>query len=306
MHFLITGSTGFIGRALHQRLRDASHNVRALSSRDCDLTRDGSLDMLQHEAYDRIYHLAAWTRAGDFCRIHGGEQWVINNRINTNVLDWWRRTQPQAKLIAFGTSVSYTQATDLHEEVYMAGDPIGDYYAYAMSKRMLLAGLRSLSSQFGLQYAYIIPSTVYGPGYHTDGRQLHFIYDLIRKILRGKRYGETVTLWGDGHQRRELIYIDDFLDALAQLSDKLCNDIVNLGTGDDHSIREFATAICEVVGFDAETIGYDSSAHVGARSKVLNIARLRTMLKEMRFTPLHEGLTRTAEWVGQQPALMAH
>jgi GDP-L-fucose synthase len=304
MNLLITGASGFIGCALNKQLTKLGHTVRTFGSRECDLTRDDSLDSLQHGKYDRIYHLAAWTRAGDFCRTRGGEQWVVNNRINTNVLDWWRRTQPQAKLIAFGTSVSYTHATDLHEDIYMEGDPIGDYYAYAMSKRMLLAGLRTLSKQYGLKYAYVIPSTVYGPGYHTDGRQMHFVYDLIRKILRGKQYGEPVTLWGDGHQRRELIYLDDFLSALNHLSEILTNDIANLGTGDDHSIREFASVICDVVGYDQSAIRYDTDAHVGARSKVLNISKLRKLLPELRYTSLHDGVAKTVEWMRQEPALM--
>lgn len=297
MNILITGASGFVGRALSQRLQATGHTVRALSSRECDLTREDSLGARTHAVYDRIYHLAAWTRAGDFCRTHGGEQWVINNRINTNMLDWWRQTQPQAQLIAFGTSVSYTRPDNLREQFYMDGDPLGDYYAYAMSKRMLLAGLRMLSAQFGLRYSYVVPSTVYGPGYHTDGRQLHFIYDLIRKILRGKIHGEAVTLWGDGHQRRELIYIDDFIAAIEQLPTVLHNDIVNLGTGADNSIRDFAAAICEIVGIDPTAIAYDTSAHVGAKSKILNVERLRALLPDLRFTPLHDGLTHTINWM---------
>jgi GDP-L-fucose synthase len=300
MNILITGASGFIGRTLSRRLRAGGHTVRALSSRECDMTGANSLDALEHADYDRIYHLAVWTRAGDFCRTHGGEQWVINSRINTNMLDWWRRAQPQAKLIAFGTSVSYARTDDLREAFYMDGDPLGDYYAYAMSKRMLLAGLRTLSAQFRLRYSYIVPSTVYGPGYHTDGRQLHFIYDLIRKILRGKAYGEPVTLWGDGYQRRELIYIDDFVKVLEQVPDVLHNDIVNLGAGADNSIRDFAVAICDIVGFDAATIQYDTAAHVGAKSKVLNVSRLRALLPNLTFTPLHDGLVHTIAWMQRE------
>lgn len=306
MNILITGASGFIGRSLSQRLRSGGHTVRALSSRECDLARDNSLNTLTHAAYDRIYHLAAWTRAGDFCRTHGGEQWVVNSRINTNVLDWWRNAQPQARLIALGTSVSYTRPDDLREPFYMDGDPVGDHYAYAMSKRMLLAGLRMLAAQFGLRYSYVVPSTVYGPGYHTDGRPLHFIYDLIRKILRGKEYGARVTLWGDGHQRRELIYVDDFVTALEQLPEALHNDIVNLGTGDDHSIRDFAAAICDIVGYDPAAIQYDTSAHVGAKSKVLNITRLRALLPELTFTSLHDGLVHTIAWMQRERAHFLH
>lgn len=297
MHILITGASGFIGRSLAHRLRVEGHDVRGLSSAECDLTRDDALDALAHAHYDRIYHLAAWTRAGDFCRRRAGEQWVVNQRINTNVLDWWMRTHPQAKLITFGTSVSYTRHHDLIEEAYMDGDPSPDYYAYAMSKRMLLAGLRSMNRQFGMHYLYLVPSTVYGPGYATDGRTLHFIYDLIRKILRGKLYGETVTLWGDGSARRELIYIDDFITLMQSLTERTADEVVNLASGEDHSIAEFAAAICTHVGYDPAAIRYDVPSHVGVQAKVLSVNRLRMLVPEAAWTDLNTGVAATTAWM---------
>ena len=297
MNVLITGASGFIGRNLTRRLLAEGHAVRSLSSTLCDLTNADALDALAHDRYDRIYHLAAWTRAGDFCRRRAGEQWVVNQRLNTNVLDWWMRAQPQAKLIAFGTSVSYTRHHDLVEDAYMEGDPSPDYYAYAMSKRMLLAGLRSMHRQFGMQYLYLVPSTVYGPGYATDGRTLHFIYDLIRKTLRGKLYGEPVTLWGDGTARRELIFIDDFITLMQALTERASNEIVNLASGDDHSIAEFAAAICRHVSYDPNLIRYDVASHVGVQAKVLSVERLHAIVPEAEWTALSDGIAATTAWM---------
>lgn len=297
MQILITGASGFLGRHLQAKLTALGHDVRSLGSRDADLTRDHALAHLDHPHYDQIYHLAAWTQAGDFCLKHGGEQWVINNRINTNVLDWWRLAQPQAKLIALGTSVSYGTEENLAEDAYMLGEPSEKFYAYAMSKRMLYAGLKALAKQYGLSYLYLVPSTLYGPGYHTDGRQLHFIYDLIRKILCGALWGEPVVLWGDGYQQRELVYIDDFIDILLRLSSTCDNDIFNVGAGAGYTIREFAAAICTVAGFDVHAIQYDVSAYVGAKSKVLSVEKLQTQLGVLPATPLQVGIQRTVNWM---------
>ena len=138
--------------------------------------------------FEQIYHLAAWTQAGDFCLHHPGEQWIINQQINTNALAWWQ-AQPQAKLIAIGTSCVFAPEVEPVEENYFAGMPIESLFTYAMTKRMLYAGMMALAKQYDLKYLCAAPSTLYGPGYHTDGRQMHFIFDLIRKILAGKRFG---------------------------------------------------------------------------------------------------------------------
>ncbi|HSU88221.1 MAG TPA: NAD-dependent epimerase/dehydratase family protein, partial [Terriglobia bacterium] len=80
----------------------SGHQVTAVGSHECNLLHKNSLYKFEG-SYDQIWHLAAWTQAGDFCLHHPGEQWIINQRINTNVLDWWQSEQPQAKLVAIGT-----------------------------------------------------------------------------------------------------------------------------------------------------------------------------------------------------------
>ena len=295
MNILVTGSSGFLGKALRGPLAN-DHYVVALNSKSADLTKEESLAKYNDVTYDIIFHLAAWTQAGDFCLYHQGEQWIINQQINTNTLSWWRKYQPQAKMIAFGTSVSYSTEENLSEDVYMMGIPNEKFYAYAMSKRMLYSGLISLNRQFGMKYLYLVPSTLYGPNYHTDGRQMHFIFDLIRKIIRGKEYGEKVKLWGDGYQRREIVYIDDFIGTLIKLSITVDNDIVNVGAGQDFSIREFAFQICDIVGYDFNKLSFDTTKYVGARSKILSIDKLKRILPEMNMISLKEGLINTIKW----------
>lgn len=296
MKILVTGASGFLGRFLCQALSIEGHQVIGLDSKTCNLLKEDSLHAYNPLRFDQIFHLAAWTQAGDFCLRHPGEQWIHNQAINTHVLTWWHRFQPQAKMICMGTSCSYDPKFPLIEENYLQGMPIDSLFTYAMTKRMLLTGLMALNKQFGLEYLYIIPSTLYGPYYHTDERQLHFIFDLIRKISRGKLHHEPVVLWGDGEQKRELVHVADFVRALLLLNRTEKNTLFNIGAGKEHSIREFAQLICERVDFPFEKIEYDLSKYVGARSKVLDIHRFSKSVPGFEFIDLKKGLSETVEW----------
>lgn len=299
MRVLVTGGSGFLGTALCRRLRAEGHEVTSVGSAQCDLRRAESLEVFNGTPFERIFHLAAWTQAGDFCLRHPGEQWIINQQINTNVLAWWQRRQPQAKLICMGTSCAYAPELALVEANYLAGEPIDSLFSYAHTKRMLYVGLRALADQYGLNYLVLVPSTLYGTGYHTDSRQMHFIFDLIRKILRAKHYGESAVLWGDGMQRRELVLLDDFVELMLRL-DPLCDrQLVNVGAGEEFSIRHFAELICAQADYDPALIGYDTSRYVGATSKCLDTSKLRALLPDHRMTALSAGLPDTVRWVEQ-------
>ena len=296
MKILVTGSSGFLGTHLCDHLEYSGHTVSKANSKNCDLTDPKSLNVYGSNCYDQIVHLAAWTQAGEFCLHHPGEQWIINQQINTNILAWWRTFQPQAKFICMGTSCAYSLDLPLSEGNYLKGQPINSLFTYAMTKRMLYAGLLAMNQQFGLEFLCLVPSTLYGTGYHTDGRQMHFIFDLIRKILRGKIYNEPVVLWGTGYQTRELVYVEDFIEAMLQVDKVAKNDLINLGAGEEFSIRYFAKIICNYVDYDFENILFDTGRYVGANSKCLDISKFRNICPSFEYPPVLIGIHRTIDW----------
>ena len=295
-NILITGSTGFLGTHLVNFLKKKNVKLKLLNSKNCDLRNFKNLQKLKKIKYDIIIHLAAWTQAGDFCLKFPGKQWLINQEINTNVLKYWYLYQKQAKMIAMGTSCSYSSKLSLNEKNYMKDEPIESLYTYAMTKRMLLQGLRALSKQFKMKYLYLIPSTLYGPNYHLDGRQMHFIFDLIRKIFEGKFHKKKVILWGNGKQRRELIHVKDFIKIMWNINNKYSNEIFNIGGGKEYSIKFFAKKISKILEFDESKIVYDTSKYVGAKSKNLDISKLKQFNIKTNQITLENGIKEVIDW----------
>ena len=292
----VTGGHGFLGSHLVRRLKNLGCDVVAPTSKECDLRNYSQLSELTKGEFEQIFHLAAWTQAGDFCLYHPGEQWIVNQELNTNLLKWWHEQQPQAKLVAIGSSCCYEPGTPHVEENFLSGVPIASLFTYAQTKRMLLTGLLALAKQYNHRFLFVVPSTLYGSDYHLDGRQMHFIFDLMRKIVDGKYLGTPVTLWGDGSQRRELIKVDDFVTAMLALNEKVDNEVVNIGGGEEFPIRSFAEILSRYIGFNPASIEYDTTKYVGATSKVLVIDKLKQLLPEFRHSSLESGLEQTVLW----------
>jgi len=299
MKILITGGSGFLGKHLTSMLKkiNSKHQIVSISSSDIDLRISGALHKLNDIKFDKIYHLAAWTQAGDFSLYHSAEQWINNQLINSNFLNWWKENQRQSKIISIGTSCSYEEGSNLDEKDYLNGQPLKSLYAYGMTKRMLLIGQQTLAKQFGLKHLTFVPSTLYGPGYEIDGKNSHFIFDIILKILRAKKYNTKVELWGDGCQKREIVHVFDFINQMLILEKNCENEVVNIGAGKEFEIRHFTKIICDIVGYQYEKIIFNKKKFTGVKSKKLSIKKLKKLIPNYVSISLRDGLLETINYL---------
>jgi len=285
---LVTGAYGFVGSRLCPKLEELGHKVDKVRHDRCDLRNLSSItyNYTDEGQYDKIYHLACDTRAGDWCLTHAGNQWLNNQLINTNVLEFWTKYNPTAELIAIGTSCSYDQNLYTNEANYLSGEPHCTLYTYAMTKRMLYIGLKSISSQYNQKFMYLIPPTLYGPGF-TD-KDHHFVFDLIRKFHHAKLTNTSAEVWGDGLQQRQLLYIDDFIDEL--ITTKSTNTIKNIGNNENISLINFSETLAKVIGLPIDKIYYNCKAFMGMKTNAI-VSSL-----DRYYTPLDYGLKETYKY----------
>ena len=293
----VTGSKGFLGSHLVSRLKEDGHLVDSPSSKEVNLFTEKNLNKIKKK-YDEIYHLAAWTEAGDFCLKYPASQWIKNQSINLNIVKWWKEKQRNAKFIFIGTSCCYDEKGTFLEKNYLNEKPHSSLATYAMTKKILLQAAIACESQYNMKWLSFVPSTLYGINYLKNDKQNHFIFDLIKKILRGKFLRKKVTLWGDGNQKREIIHIKDFINNMILVNSISKNNLYNIGAGKSYSIKYFAKIICKIINYDFKKIKFDKSRYVGAKFKKLSIKKISKINKNYseNLKNLYEGLKEVIDW----------
>lgn len=301
---LVTGATGFVGRALVARLREEvgeEGRVVGLGSRDVDLVdRGATFDWFdrQHWAFDcdHIFHLAALYKAGAWPVDHPATQFHVNMSMNVNVLEAWKRFFPAAKFTSILSYCMYPPHDDSHPESELWGTEPEEYlFAYAMTKKALLTGQKAYRQEYGLRCTSVVLPTIYGP-HDSFAEDSHVMGALIGKFVRAQRSGAAeVEIWGTGEQEREFLFVDDAVDGIIAAGRGSLTDVLNIGTGTVCSIREIAEAIRDATGFGG-AIRYNPTRFVGVKKRLLDVGRIREELGWQAVTSLQAGIQRTVDW----------
>lgn len=300
---IITGGTGFIGKALteeiHKRYPNAT--VIGIGSTTVDLTDKANLfNWLENLHWtfpcDHIIHLAALYKAGDWPVHHPATQFHVNMLINVNILEAWRRFFPSAKFTSILSYCMYPSVDHPHPESELWGHEPEDYlFAYAMTKKALLVGQRAYRREHGLSSTSVVLPTVYGPGSGFEENS-HVVGALIGKFVKAVRSGtDTVEVWGNGEQEREFLLVDDAVDGILAAAEKSTAEALNIGSGEAHRISDLARWIAEAAGFGG-LIKYNEDRFVGVKTRMLDVALTRKSLGWFAKTPIKIGLARTVGW----------
>jgi len=308
VNVLVTGGGGFLGSHLVERLDSEGIEPFVARRRAFDLTSAVDADRLFEETKPSlVFHLAAEVGGIGANRANPGRYWYANLVMGTNVIEQCRLHDVE-KLVLLGTICSYPKFTPVpfREEDLWEGYPEETNAPYGIAKKSLLVGAQSYREQYGLNTIYLMPTNLYGPRDNFDLETSHVIPALIRKMLEAKDRGsEEIVLWGDGSPTRDSLYVEDCAEALWLASQRYDGpEPVNLGTGDEPSIRELAELIAELTGFEGEMV-WDTSMPNGQPRRSLDASRARDLFGWEPRVPLREGLERTIAWYREHAGAIA-
>ena len=289
---LLTGSSGYLGRHIKLYADKNRFKIYDSNSKIGNLENIHNLKIYNKVKFDYIFHCATKAKAGNYSQNHKGEQWLHNQLINTNILHYWKDFQPQAKMIAIGSSCMYSQKYKMLEKNNLKGDVEKELYTYGMTKRMLLLGLINFSKEYNLKYLFFVPSVLYGPNYEMDDN--HFIFDFIKKIYFSKKTNKKTIFYGSGRERRDIIYIKDAVNIIFK-SLRYKDQIFNLASGREYSIKEYAYMIADLLKYNRKKIIFSGKKNNSVNSRKLNISKLKKYIK-FEKTKLSEGLVKTVNY----------
>lgn len=296
---LVTGGSGFLGRAVVSRLVARGAVVFAPRSADFDL-RDPAAARAAMAAGepDLLVHLAAKVGGIGANMARPADLYLDNLLIGTHVLEA-ARAQGVAKSVLVGTICSYPKHTPVPfaESSLWDGYPEETNAPYGIAKKALLVHADANRAQYGQRSIYLMPTNLYGPGDKFHPSVSHVIPALIRKCVEAAERGdEHLDVWGTGAATREFLYVDDAAEGIVLAAERYeGTEPVNLGANTETSIRDLAEMIVRLVGFTG-TLQWDPSKPDGQPRRRVDASRAAREFGWKASMSLEEGMARTIEW----------
>src|SRR5213596_2848270 len=295
----VAGHGGMVGSALVRRLEaEGFNNLLKPDRSQLDLMDDSPVLKFFLEERPVIVILAAAKVGGIKANNDYPVEFLLDNlRVQNNVIRSAYQTGVR-KLVFLGSSCIYPKFAPqpIPETALLSGPLEPTNEAYAIAKIAGIKLCQAYCREYGANFISVMPTNLYGPNDNFDLETSHVLAALLRKAHDAKsRNARELVVWGSGTPRREFLHVDDLASACLFLLEKYDSpEIINVGCGEDISIRELAELICDVVGFDGE-LAWDATKPDGTPRKLLDITKLRA-LDWKPAIPLREGIAQTYGW----------
>ncbi len=296
----MTGGGGFLGRVVVSTLRERGcEDVQVVRKRDYDLVKGADVERLYRDLRPEVViHLAAVVGGIGANRENPGLYFYENLMMGVQLIEGARLQQVE-KFVQVGTICAYPKFTPVpfKEDDLWEGYPEETNAPYGIAKKALLVQCQAYRDQYGFNGVYLLPVNLYGPGDNFDPQTSHVIPALIKKFVDASEQGATaVEVWGTGAATREFLYVDDAAEGIVLAAESYDGrDPVNLGSGEEMSIRELAGIIAAETGFKGEIV-WDTSKPDGQPRRALDVTRAAELFGFRARVGFAEGLRRTIEW----------
>ena len=295
----IAGHRGLVGSAIIRKLKEKGYNnLITQEHRKLDLTNQAAVEAFFKKNKPEYVFLAAAKVGGIMANKTYPAEFIYENlMIATNVINSAYKYKVK-KLVFLGSSCIYPRLAPqpIKEEYLLTSylEPTNE--AYAIAK---IAGLKLCAfynQQYKTNYISAMPTNLYGPNDNFDLNSSHVLPALIRKFHEAKMRGDkSVTLWGSGRPKREFLHVDDLAEALIFLMNKYNGqEIVNVGCGEDLSIKELANKVKVITGYQGKIV-WDKNKPDGTPRKLLDVSRIKKLGWKPK-TNLDRGLLETYQW----------
>jgi GDP-L-fucose synthase len=297
---LLTGGGGFLGGFLRRRLeQEKPVALFAPRKSELDLLDAGAVRAwLAEHRPNLIIHAAAVVGGIGANRAHPGRFFYENAAMGIHLIEEARLAGVD-KFVCLGTICAYPKFTPVpfREDLLWDGYPEETNAPYGIAKKALLVQLQSYREEYSFNGIFLLPVNLYGPHDNFDLQTSHVIPAMIRKFVEANERGErSVTLWGDGSPTREFLYVEDAVEGIIRAAEAYDGaDPINLGRGEEISIRSLASMIAEKTGFRGEIV-WDTSQPNGQPRRMLDVSRAAELFGFRAGTSMDEGLTKTIAW----------
>jgi GDP-L-fucose synthase len=297
---VVTGGGGFLGSFVVEKLRERGcRDVVVPRSKDYDLRdREAILRLYREARPELVIHLAAVVGGIGANRANPGRFFYDNAIMGIQLMEYARQFKVD-KFVDIGTICAYPKFTPVpfKEENLWNGYPEETNAPYGLAKKMMLVQAQAYRQQYGFNAIYLLPVNLYGPRDNFDLETSHVIPALVRKCVEAKESERReIVLWGDGSPTREFLYVEDAAEGILLATERYDGDEpVNLGTGEEISIRDLAKLVAGEVGFTGDFI-WDTTKPNGQPRRYLDVSRAKELFNFQATHRLREGISKTAAW----------